>query len=129
MRIDGYYGRTWQVDDDADLDRALACRDSLGGGAFWLSRDGGFPLLAIRLSGDIADVHFFLEEGHSGFRCLGGEGLIEGGSRKLVFEGCDPGDGEETPNEFVIPLETAASVAKEFLRSGRMSDAVSWFEL
>lgn len=128
MRVDGY-GRTWQVEDVADLEKALAWRDSRGGGLFWLSQDGGFPTLAIRVSGDVADLHFFPEDGHPGFRCLGGVSLPEDGMTKLVFEGCDPEDGEETPNRFIVPLERAISVAREFLGRQQMPSAVSWFEL
>lgn len=128
MRTDGY-GRTWQVDDVADLERALAWRDSRGGALFWLSHEQEFPSLAIRVSDHLADVHFFPEDGHAGFRCLGGEGLPPDGTAKLVFEGCDPGDGEETPNKFIVSLEAAVSVATEFFRRKPMSGDVSWFEL
>jgi hypothetical protein len=43
--------------------------------------------------------------------------------------GCDPASGEYAPNELIIPLEMACSVAKEFFRTKQMSEAVSWFEL
>jgi hypothetical protein len=122
--------RAWQVKDAQDLKKVLAWRDSRGGAAFWLSREAvEYPCLAIRVTGDIADVHFLPEDGHPGFRCLGGEGLPRGGFTTLVYEGCDPGSGEETPNEFVISFETACSIATEFFHSERMSETVSWFEL
>jgi hypothetical protein len=118
------------VDDDKSLEGALAWRDDRGGGIFWLTPDEErYPALAIRVSGDVADVHYFPRDGHPGFRCLGGHGLPEGGFATLVYQGCDPGSGEQTPNEFVVPLETARSVAKDFLHSKHMSEAVSWFEL
>jgi hypothetical protein len=124
------YGREWQIQDAEALQHALAWRDSRGGGFFWLSlEDRKYPCMAIRVSGSIADVHYFPADGHPGFRCLGGEGLPEEGSTTLVFEGCDPRQGEETPNRFVVPFETASSVAAEFLRSQRMSPTVSWFEI
>jgi hypothetical protein len=47
----------------------------------------------------------------------------------FVYEGCDPGYGEETPNEFVVPFSVACAIATEFFRRERMSNAVSWFEL
>jgi hypothetical protein len=117
------------VDDVEGLEEVLAWRDARGGAFFWLTHDEQYPSLAIRVSGDLADIHFFPRDGHPGFRCLGGEGMAEGGPTTLVFEGCDPGDGEDTPNEFVVPFETAKSIASEFLRSQRMSGDVSWFEL
>jgi hypothetical protein len=55
--------------------------------------------------------------------------LPEGGLTTLVYPGCDPASGEQSPNEFIVPFETARSVAKEFFRSMQMSKAVSWFEL
>jgi hypothetical protein len=122
--------RNWDIQDLGALQQALASRDSLGGALFWLAHaDDEYPTLAIRISGDVADVHFFPRDNHPGFRCLGGDGLPEGGMTTLVFEGCDPGSGEDTPNEFVVPASTACEIAAEFFRTGRMSTHVSWFEL
>ena len=129
LRIAGY-SRTWEVEDVQGLHQALAWRDARGGGIFFLSRENvQYPHLCIRVSGNIADVHFFPEEGHPGYRCLGDEGMPEGESTTFVYEGCDPWDGEETPNRFVVPFETARSIATAFLRSERRPDTVSWFEL
>jgi hypothetical protein len=97
---------------------------------FWLSgEDAQYPCLAIRVSGDAADVHYFPKEGHRGFQCLGGERLPKDGYTTLVYEGSDPRDGEDTPNSFIVPVKTAHSIARVFLSSDQMSDAVSWFEL
>jgi hypothetical protein len=120
------HGRTWKVDDVKGLQEVLTSRDSPGGGDFWLSHDDEeYPCLAIRLSGNVADVHFFPGDCQAVFRCLGGDGMPDDGSTLFVFEGCDPGYGEETPNDFVIPVGTAVSIAKEFFLRKRMSDAVS----
>ncbi len=129
MRVDGY-GQTWQVEDDESLEAALVWRDHRGGGIFWLAHDTGqFPRLAIRISGNVADVIYFPQDGHPGFRCLGGHGLPEGGLTTLVYQGCDPASGEQVSNKFIVPFETAYSVAKEFFRSKQMTGSVSWFEL
>jgi hypothetical protein len=122
--------QAWQVRNEADLDAVLAWRDGRGGAMFWLSPDEEeFPALAIRVTGDVGDVTYFPQDGHPSSRLLGGEGLPEGGLTTLVYEGCDPGSGEQTPNEFVVPFETARAVAREFLRTGQRAAAVSWFEL
>jgi hypothetical protein len=47
----------------------------------------------------------------------------------LVYDGADPGTGEETPNEFILPVESAVLIAEEFRRTQQMSEAFSWFEL
>ena len=129
MRIDRY-DTTWQVNDVEELEGILSSRDSRGGGEFWLadSRES-YPCLVIRVSGDIADVHFFSTVDHPGFRCLGNQDAVDDGFTTLVYEGCDPASGEQTPNVFVIPVDTAKSIAREFFRSKWMSNAVSWFEL
>jgi hypothetical protein len=129
LRVSGYR-QTWQVPDERSLDAALAWRDDRGGAIFWLTPDAQRnPALAIRVSGDMADVHYFPTDGHPGFRCLGGDGLPEGGLTTLVYQGADPASGEQTPNEFVVPFETARAVAREFYRTQQMAAAVSWFEL
>jgi hypothetical protein len=118
------------VEDEKSLDLALSWRDDRGGGIFWLTPDAAtHPVLAIRVSGDVADVHYFPRDGHPGFRCLGGDGLPTVGLTTLVYEGADPATGEETPNEFVVPVETARAIAREFFRTKQMSLAVSWSEL
>src|SRR5262249_4186533 len=117
------YRRSWEVKDVKGLEDALAWRDARGGTEFWLSHDEEkYPVLAMRVTGELADVTFFPEEGHPGFRCLGGKGLTKGGSTTLGFEGCAPATGEDAPNEFVVPFETAYSIAMEFFQRKQ-----SWF--
>ncbi len=129
MRIDGYL-TGWDVEDEAGLERVLAMRDEHGGAEFWLGEAAGsYPCLAIRVSGNHCDIHFFPKERHPGFRCLGGQGLPEDGLTTFVFKGCQPGSGEEVPNVFVVPFATALSVAKEFLRTRTLPSSATWFEL
>jgi hypothetical protein len=129
MLINGHH-RNWQVTDLIGLDAVLTWRDDCGGGLFCLSSDGvRYPELVLRVSGGMADVHYFPQDGHPGFRALGGDGLAKGGVTKLLYQGADPVTGEETPNEFIFPFETARSIAVEFFQSRQMSRAVSWLEL
>jgi hypothetical protein len=129
VQVDGYRQK-WHVEDDKSLEGVLAWRDNRGGGIFWLTPDEErYPVLAVCVSGNVADVTYFPRDRHPGFRCLGGNGLPEGGLTTLVYEGCDPASGEQEPNEFIVPFETACSVAKDFFRSSQMSETVSWFEL
>src|SRR4051812_8518421 len=108
----------------------MASRDDKGGALFYITPDEEqYPSLAIRVTKDYADVHYFPYDGHAGFRCLGGEGLPKDGWTNFVYQGCQPGTGEETPNKFILPFATACSVAKAFLRTGQRSDAVKWLEL
>ncbi len=123
-------GLTLLVENVESVLAALARRDDRGGGFFWLAPDDrDYPAIALRVSGEVADVFYFPVDGHPGFRCLGGKGLPDGGLTTLVFDGCDPGTGEETPNKFVVPFDRARSLAVEFFRSHGMSDSVEWFEL
>jgi hypothetical protein len=128
MRIAGHR-IVWEAHDEQALEAILRRRDGRGGALFWLSDEArSFPCLALRVSGDLSDIHFFPHEDHAGFRCLGNQDLPPGGTTTFVFEGCDPGYGEETPNEFVVPFATALAVAKEFLRTKQMASWVQWFE-
>lgn len=129
MKIEGHH-RRWDAPDEAALQRVLQFRDGVGGALFWLARDGDrYPTLAIRISGDLADVHYFPRDGHPGFRALAEAPLQSGPARIFIYEGCDPATGEETPVEFVLPVSTAIDLAKEFHRTGARSSAVSWLEL
>src|SRR5438270_841396 len=79
VRIGGYR-QSWRVTNATELIAALAWRDEKGGALFWITPDDQqYPSLAIRVTKDYADVHYFPSDGHPGFRSLGGEGLPEGG--------------------------------------------------
>ena len=129
MRVDASH-RSWHVSDANGLHDVLAWRDKRGGARFWLSEGlEPYPVLAITVTGELADVMYFPEEGHPGFRCLGGEGLPKDGSTTFVFDACDPWTGEDSPNEFIVSLRTACSIGVDFLQRKQMSEAVSWLEL
>jgi hypothetical protein len=132
MRIKGH-DRQWDAHDEAALERVLRFRDDVGGALFWLAPDDDqYPAVAIRVSGELADVHYFPEEGHPGFRALAelSRAEVQGGAMTtLVYEGCDPATGEETPSEFVLPVSRAIDLAAEFYRTGGRSPAISWLEL
>jgi len=132
MRIDGHH-RTWSATDEATLAQVLRSRDRAGGGQFWLAHDERpYPAVAIRISGDLGDVHFFPFEGHPGFRALApaSMGPEHGGKvTTLVYEGCDPASGEDTPGEFILPVDTVVALAREFFRTGARPAGASWFEL
>jgi len=132
VRVEGHH-RSWNAVDESALEQILRFRDGVGGGQFWLAHaDGAYPAVAIRVSGDLADVHYFPFEGHPGFRALASPSAAEGSccqSITLVYEGCDPSTGAESPIEFIVPIATAIDLAKEFHRTGTRPGGASWFEL
>ena len=129
MKIEGHH-RKWDAQDEDTLERVLELRDDVGGALFWLTHDGdGYPALTIRISGDMADVHYFPGEGHPGFRALAESPARNGQASIFVYDGCDPMAGEETPSEFVLHASTAMNLAKDFYRNRTRSSFVSWFEL
>ncbi len=93
MEVGGYH-RSRRLENLEDLQAVLAWRDDKGGAILWFGDPHPkYPELAVRISGEFADIHYFPEDGHPGFRCLGGNGLPEGGRTTLVYEGSDPGSG------------------------------------
>jgi hypothetical protein len=129
MRVEGHH-RGWDAHDEAGLEQVLRFRDAVGGALFWLVHDDHrHPSMAIRISGNLADVHYFPDEGHPGFRALAEPAALGARTTTFIYEGCDPATGEETPSQFVVPVSKAIDVAKDFHRTGARSSAVSWFEL
>jgi hypothetical protein len=129
MRVDAFR-RTWNVDSEEALTTALTWRDSRGGAQFWLSPAGReHPCLALQVGGTAGHVIFFPEKGHPGFRYVGGQGLSPDGVTKVVFHGCDPVDGEEVPNRFIVPFSKMLSLAQAFYRTGNISHPEDWLEL
>lgn len=130
MRIEGHH-RSWQAATEAELEAVLSFRDSVGGAQFWLSAaDEDFPMLAVRISGDVGDVHFVSAGGHPGLRALASRNAPEL-EETILFrsEGADPATGEEVGTRFVLPFVTLVVVARDFFRQQSPPDSVSWFEL
>jgi len=129
LKLEGYR-RSWHVETVADLDAALAWRDELGGADFWLMPDNKeYPCLAIRIGGNLGDMHFIPDSDSPGYRCLGGEDLPRDGITKLLFMGCDPGTGEEVPNECVVAVGTITKTARGFLLGESVLGLAAWIEL
>jgi hypothetical protein len=125
VQVAGYH-RSWPAENAEDLKAIFAWRKSLGGAIFFLpTGSDNWPLMTIRVSGNIADVIYFPRGDHPDFRCIGGQGLPLGGWTTLVYEGADPASGEENPNAFVVPFDVARAVATDFFHTNQMSSAAS----
>lgn len=128
MWVEGH-NRKWEVEDEAELERVLQFRDVVGGAQFWLGFPSQrYPVLAIRVSGDMADFHYFAHEGHAGFRALS-EPTLARGDAVFVYEGSDPASGEKVPGRFVLPSSRVTGVARGFFRTHERPTSVSWLEL
>jgi hypothetical protein len=129
MWIEGH-NREWKADDPDELADVLAFRDPLGGAQFWLSHTGlPHPLVAIRISGDLCDVHYFPSEGHPGFRALATPPAMNNQSVTFTYEGCDPASGEDVPARFVLSFASVVAIAREFHRSQALPGSAPWLEL
>jgi hypothetical protein len=130
MMIDGH-GRSWHAGTREEVAAALAFRDSRGGADLWASETPGtFPCLGIRISGSDGSIHYFPTEKHPGYRCIRQPPpQAPNGTTTFVFEGCDPGDGEMVPNEFVLPFAVLVDVVNHFVRTRSMAPSNEWFEL
>lgn len=118
---------------EAELEEILARIDSKGGGEFWFSHSGPgeYPAMLIQCSRDLATIFWFPQEGNPGFRCFrtSSDPVMPGEFTTFLWDGSDPGTGEEVPNEFVVKRSTAIAVAKEFLLSPSLPAGFSWMEL
>ena len=131
MRIEDFEG-THEVGAE-HIETILARRHASGMNASWLSHDGDeYPVIAILVNGDLANIEYFPKEGHPGFQSVGSEpGLSVGEHTKFfvrLWKGM-PSDEVSIPNRFVIPFSTALKVAKEFSRSKNLPSSIQWFEL
>jgi hypothetical protein len=130
MQIEGHH-RHWQVATEAELGAVLLFRDGVGGARFWLNADDeDFPVLAIRISGDVGDVHYFPAEGHPGSRALATlEGPEKDQTILLRYEGADPASGELTSRRFILPFATLLDVARSFFHVQSLPASLAWFKL
>jgi hypothetical protein len=111
------------------IDAAMGPRLGAGLNSFWLSHgDRRFPVLSVLVNGDLATLHYFPFEGHSGFRSLGSlPDLNPDGRTTFVLEHLR--DEQPTPNTFVVSLADALRTAKEFAGSQDLPKSLNWFEL
>jgi hypothetical protein len=134
MRIFGFRDSgesgVWTADDEAALEAVLHTRDSRGGNWFDLCADDAqevsYPLLTIRVGGELADICYTLRDDEPGYRCVGTVRDVEPNGW-TVFKTA-AGD-EYIANEFLVPFSTALAVAKEFLRGPQLPTSVQWLEL
>jgi hypothetical protein len=130
MLIEGHH-RRWLASNESELDDVLEFRDDVGGAQFWLiTAEETYPLLAIRVSGDVGDVHYFPDEGIAGFRALSPPEHREHDDVVLFrYEGADPADGEDVTTRFVLPFSAVVDIARQFFRSQSLPKLATWFEL
>jgi hypothetical protein len=128
MRIVDFKG-SYQVDQESDIDIAMARRYGEGFNEFFIYREGPeFPHLAVPVRADVATIFFFPENGHPGFRALRAQDAM-GGATDLLFYIGDFADSIQSPAEFIVPVTAGVAVAKSFLRTGAMSPILEWLEL
>jgi hypothetical protein len=112
-----------------DLKDVLNRRDRKNGLEVWFSESpNSFPCIAVRISPPWCDILFFPHDGHPGFRCLSNDVLDEG-ETMFLWQGCDPGDGELVPNEFVLPVDDAHDIVWHCMIDRVPSTTRRWHEL
>lgn len=131
MAVDSHRG-TEIAESAAALVTLISPFDSKGGGEYWISRIGSeFPCLAMRFTGIHADVHWFGDDQGNMYRSLRPDSAsqLDGECTRFIFEHSDPSTGEDSPNQFVIPRETAFGIARSFFESTTLPSGFSWYEL
>jgi hypothetical protein len=128
--MNAYFGREIvPIRDVSDLKNVLSRRDRKNGLEVWFAESlDSFPCIAVRISPPWCDIHFFPYDGHPGFRCLSSN-VPDGGETQFLWQGCDPGDGELVPNEFVVPVEDAHEIIWHCMIDRLPSTTRRWYEL
>jgi len=113
------------VDNDEDIEAALAKRYGADANEFWLTNENKkFPALAIMAKNALASLHYFPEEDHPGFISVGTNATS--GFSIFFINGAEE---QEVPNDSIVPFSTALKVSKEFLISSDLPKSVDWMEL
>jgi hypothetical protein len=129
MMIAHVGNETIPIHAERDLQDVTNRRDRKNGLEVWFAEStNSFPCIAVRISPPWCDIHFFPHDGHPGFRCMSNEFFVEGETR-FLFQGCDPGDGELVPNEFVIPVEDMQAIVWQCMMDRAPAATRAWYEL
>ncbi|MCB9586525.1 MAG: hypothetical protein H6718_14075 [Polyangiaceae bacterium] len=117
-------GPSCHVANRADLYACLKVRFGESN-HFWLSCEDPFPSLAVAVRDALASLHYFPEESHPGFICLGNEAIE--GTQTLTIAW--PRETIEVENRYVVSWQLALEAAEEFLVTQERPRCLQWFEL
>ena len=128
MKIEHFGGLDY-AGDLGSLDAVLTSRYGTNANEFWLSlEDEKFPALAILVRDDLANVHYFPEDGHPGYLLTESQPNAKTGGSTVFFTNT-PSEEVEIGNEGVVPFSSALKAAHEFFSSTTLPTLEGWFEL
>jgi len=107
-------------------------RINYGGGynSFWVSMENNsYPCLAILTNNNLACVHYFPEEGDSGFQSVSTENLSKNTSGETEFRVDNINRPQFLNNDAVVSLREAIEVVQEFMVLPLRPTAITWREL
>jgi|SRR5580693_9061754 hypothetical protein len=120
---------SFQVENSVALEEKLNKRYGSGVNEFWLSHknDDGAKL-AILVSNELANVHYFPPGKHPGYNSIGSipELDVRGYSK---FSINNPDELQWIGNAHVVPFSAAVNAAKEFFERDELPKSINWLEL
>jgi len=119
-----------EVINDAQLESLLSKRYGNGANAFWLfGSTEKYPAMSILVKGDLATLHYFPRARHPGYRSIGLAAELGLDPEGMSVFYANEGEEQEIVNDSIVPFPHALAAAREFLASGRLPEALEWFEL
>ncbi len=114
------------IDNIEELDSVLRIKAEGNVNEFWINNDRDYPCMCISTNGDYAHVHYFGNEGELGFQTIGNLKLD-----KEIYTFYTNNNSEiiEVPSEYVVDINTAIELAKEFFVSNELPKEIEWDEL
>jgi len=127
MRISDLERDNMEVESYFDIERILKARCHFDMNEFRISREGAdYPLLIIKVNGDLAWLYYIPSPEHPGFHSMGTVGSDPYGATKFVTLGPQE---EQYPNNQLVPFFAAVEATKQFFATPELPKCVKWFEL
>jgi len=125
MNIHDFDGRV-SIDNEDELLLRLQLVRSGEYGAFLLHHDKDYPALALHFNGDIAYLHYYPAQRHSGYQAqdMAPQGVAKN-MRFLQVDG-DEANSFQMPDYTLVSDETAYATAVEFFRRSEIPLSISW---
>jgi hypothetical protein len=129
MKIQDMSNTIFDASNNVDVERILLKRCNQGVNAFWIFHEPREkPILLILAKNQMANLHYFPDEGHPGYISVGNIPSLPAHDYTMFFMN-SPKEEEHVPNDAIVPFADALAAAKEFLVSTELPHSIEWFEL
>lgn len=114
-----------EVNTEFEFEQVMKISNDENMNEFWISNEIDYPCLCISVNGEYAHVHYFNEEGDSGYQVMGDLQICD----EMMAFVTNTNEKINVEKEYIIKKEDAIKIAFEFFTTQELPKCVKWEEL